>query len=326
MNKSLLIFLTLITVLTMGCRLNSDDDDISPVFRQYMREFVIGISAYAKGINSEFAVISQNGQELLTENGDETGPPAADYVGAIDGVGREDLFYGYDQDNTVTPESQRNSMLAFMDIAETNGIQVLVIDYCSAHSFMDDSYSQNAARGYISFAADHRELDDIPIYPSVPYNVDTLDIHNLAQARNFLYLLDPAAFGSKADFLHAVSGTDYDILIIDLFYEGDDALTSNDIISLKTKANGGSRPVIAYMSIGEAEVYRYYWQPDWETNPPSWLAEENPDWTGNYKVRYWDDGWQDIIYGNDDSYLKKIIDAGFDGVYLDIIDAFEYFE
>jgi len=33
-----------------------------------------------------------------------------------------------------------------------------------------------------------------------------------------------------------------------------------------------------------------------------------------------------IIYGNNNSYLKKILDAGFDGVYLDIIDAFEYFE
>ena len=33
-----------------------------------------------------------------------------------------------------------------------------------------------------------------------------------------------------------------------------------------------------------------------------------------------------IIFGNDESYLHKIIDSGFDGVYLDIIDAFEFFE
>lgn len=84
--------------------------------------------------------------------------------------------------------------------------------------------------------------------------------------------------------------------------------------------------MIAYMSIGEAEDYRYYWQTEWEINPPSWLAEENPNWPGNYKVRYWDLAWQEIIYGNDNSYLKKILDAGFDGVYLDIIDTFEYFE
>ena len=52
----------------------------------------------------------------------------------------------------------------------------------------------------------------------------------------------------------------------------------------------------------------------------------SPDWEGNYKVRYWEEDWQAIIYGDADSYLQKILDAGFDGVYLDIIDAFEYFE
>ncbi|NPA44475.1 MAG: hypothetical protein GXO49_02970, partial [Chlorobi bacterium] len=81
-----------------------------------------------------------------------------------------------------------------------------------------------------------------------------------------------------------------------------------------------------YMSIGEAENYRYYWQEEWNTNKPEWLDKENPDWEGNYKVWYWNKDWQNIIYGNDNSYLKKILDAGFDGVYLDIIDAFEYYE
>ena len=40
----------------------------------------------------------------------------------------------------------------------------------------------------------------------------------------------------------------------------------------------------------------------------------------------WNKDWQNIIYGNENSYLNKIIDANFDGVYLDIIDAFEYYE
>ncbi|MCP4711319.1 MAG: hypothetical protein GY869_22085, partial [Planctomycetes bacterium] len=104
------------------------------------------------------------------------------------------------------------------------------------------------------------------------------------------------------------------------------ALSSTEVTSLKTKANGGTRIVIAYMSIGEAEDYRYYWQTDWNTTAPSWLATENPNWPGNYKVRYWCSSWHTIIYGNDTSYLKQIIEAGFDGTYLDIIDAFEYFE
>ena len=84
--------------------------------------------------------------------------------------------------------------------------------------------------------------------------------------------------------------------------------------------------VVCYMSIGEAEDYRYYWQNSWQTDRPEWLDRENPDWEGNYKVKYWYPAWQNIIFGNDESYTKRILDAGFDGAYLDLIDAFEYYE
>jgi cysteinyl-tRNA synthetase len=33
-----------------------------------------------------------------------------------------------------------------------------------------------------------------------------------------------------------------------------------------------------------------------------------------------------VLFGSDDAYLDRILAAGFDGAYLDIIDAFEYFE
>ena len=84
--------------------------------------------------------------------------------------------------------------------------------------------------------------------------------------------------------------------------------------------------IVAYMSIGEAEDYRYYWKPSWKINNPSFIVSSNPSWPGNYKVQYWDSTWQSIIFGNDDSYTKKILSAGFDGVYLDIIDGYSYFE
>ena len=80
------------------------------------------------------------------------------------------------------------------------------------------------------------------------------------------------------------------------------------------------------MSIGEAENYRYYWKPGWALIQPPWLLGENPNWSGNFKVRYWEADWQRIIFGADDSYLKKILDAGFDGVYLDLVDVYEHFE
>ena len=46
----------------------------------------------------------------------------------------------------------------------------------------------------------------------------------------------------------------------------------------------------------------------------------NPDWPGNYKVKYWDPAWQAIVK----QYVDRVIEAGFDGVYLDIIDAYEF--
>ncbi|MFC1849847.1 endo alpha-1,4 polygalactosaminidase [candidate division CSSED10-310 bacterium] len=325
----ILAFITFALVFGACAGSDSDDDDDNNDteidYRQEMRNFVQAISQYAKGINPNFNVITQNGQELLTRDGEENGSPDTTYIKALDGVGQEDLFYGYTDDNEATPANEKNYLIAFLDVAKNNGLKVLVTDYCWTRSYMEDSYFQNEKRGYISFAADHRELDNIPAYPTEPYNVSSQNIMSLSDARNFLYLINPSSFPNKGSFLEALRETDYDVFIIDLFYD-EAALTAQELASLKIKANGGTRKVIAYMSIGEAESYRFYWQDEWNSNPPSWLAEENPDWPGNFKVRYWDPAWQSIIYGNDGSYVKKILDAGFDGTYLDIIDAFEYFE
>ena len=100
----------------------------------------------------------------------------------------------------------------------------------------------------------------------------------------------------------------------------------DDIARLKQKANGEKRLVVSYLSIGEAGNYRYYWQKNWNTVKPTWMDTENPDWEGNFKVKYWEQEWQDIIFGNENSYLDKIINAKFDGTYLDILDAYEHFE
>ena len=156
------------------------------------------------------------------------------------------------------------------------------------------------------------------------------DITALSDAKNFLYLINPGKWNTKGIYITALLNTDYDIFILDAFFEEkggtSEMLTPADIRSLKRKKNGGKRLVLCYMSIGEAEDYRYYWKQIWNTSPPSWLSEENPGWRGNYKVRYWEPEWQAIIFGDRDAYLDRIIRAGFDGVYLDLIEAFEYFE
>lgn len=126
-----------------------------------------------------------------------------------------------------------------------------------------------------------------------------------------------------------IVATKFDLLTIDYSRDGSDeaSYSKQDIQTL----HDNKKIVLAYLSIGEAEEYRYYFKVNWLTktssgilqpsqSAPCWLGQTNKDWHGNYKTQYWSEAWQQILLG----YLDKIIDAGFDGVYLDITDAYEY--
>jgi cysteinyl-tRNA synthetase len=345
MNNLQRLWLLIILVASgaMGCA--SGQEEVPPpsetkdpiMYKQRMRDLVIAISRHARAYNPEFIVIPQNGNELLTVDGNPNAPPALDYIQAIDGIGREDLFYGYTADNRETPPEAIRYMLPYLGLALENGLTVMVIDYCRQRPKIDESYSRNHREGFISFAAPRRDLSVIPGYPDPVFAEHGEDVNSLADARNFLFLINPEAFSDKERFLTALRRTNYDLIVIDAFVDGlrgPEWLEAEDIRSLKQKAGGGRRLVICYLSIGEAESYRYYWDRNWDRNrdgrpdsgAPEWLAGENPNWRGNYKVRYWDAGWQAILFGSGESYLDQILSRGFDGVYLDIIDAFEYFE
>lgn len=293
-------------------------------YRQEMRNFVIGLSKYAKQEKANFLILPQNGIELVSQNEEPTGPPAEDYLNAIDGNGQEDLFFGYDGDDKATDQAETNRLVKYLNISKQAGNTILVSDYCPTAKNISDSYTWNQERGFLSFAATERELNIIPKVPVQHEN--KLNSQKLSEAKNFLYLIKPSGFASKQSFIQAVTATNYDVLIMDLYFSDGQAFTGQELSQLRKKANGGSRLLISYMSIGEAEDYRPYWNASWQQNRPSWIVADNPDWRDNFKVMYWDKEWQSIIYGNDQSYLKKILDAGFDGAYLDIIDAFNYFE
>ena len=318
-----IISLLLIALLFYSCNKNPIPSGID--FRQEMRDFVMEISTYAKEKDKYFIVIPQNGQELITDSGEPDGVLQIDYINSFDATGRESAFYGYNDDDEATPNEESNFLIELCELCEDNGVEVLATDYCYTHSNMDDSYEQNNLLGFISFAAPERGLSVIPDYPSRIYNENLNDITKISEAKNFLYLINPENYTNKEVFLTDIEATDYDLVLIDLFFN-DLVFTPIDIARLKIKNNGSQRLVICYMSIGEAEDYRYYWQKEWKVGEPIWLEKENPDWKGNYKVRYWEEEWKSLILGDNSAYLDKIINLGFDGVYLDIIDGFEYFE
>jgi cysteinyl-tRNA synthetase len=138
---------------------------------------------------------------------------------------------------------------------------------------------------------------------------------------SFAYLLQADSFAkSKSEAVTNLAACGRDWIILDASFSGDEAWTEKDLSAIRAGKSG--RKVIAYLSIGEAENYRAYWQRAWKTNPPAFLLGENPEWKGNFRVKYWQAGWQKIILAD----VDKIMAAGFDGVYLDIVDGFETFE
>ncbi|MDG1915524.1 MAG: endo alpha-1,4 polygalactosaminidase [Crocinitomix sp.] len=320
-----IVSLTIICLTIATCR----KKDVPKVdYANEMRKFVIEISEAAKAVDPDFLIIPQNGVPLATVSRGQDGLLAEDYLAAIDGQGQEDLFYGYDKDDKITPSDANSNLIYYLDLMEANGVEVLTTDYCSTQDKVLDSYGKNEAKDYVSFAATERNLTNIPDYTVNVHNENTEEIENLSLAKNFLCLINPTEeFSDKQTFINAIKETNYDLLILDRDFN-DEHYTAFDIEELKWKNNGARRIVVCYMSIGEAEDYRGYWEKEWEKfkTSPAWLYKENKKWRGNYKVFYWMESWKNIIYGNENSYLNSLLDLGFDGTYLDIIDAYEYYE
>ena len=202
----------------------------------------------------------------------------------------------------------------------------MATDYCFDIEKIKDSKTKNKSYDFVPFAATERNLTVIPELIDTPDDIKNMDINDLGDANNFLFFLNYGNYKTKESVITAISESDYDVVIIDMFFNDGTPYSKSMIQQLKTKSNGAKRLVVAYMSIGEAENYRYYWNTNWNKEKPDWLDKENKNWRGNFKVKYWQSDWQDIIYGQNDSYLDRIVASGYDGVYLDIVDAFEYFE
>ncbi len=147
-----------------------------------------------------------------------------------------------------------------------------------------------------------------------------------------------------------LAATKYDMLVLEPtrtdWSSEDRAFNTAEMVArLKnTPASDGEhrKLVIAYIDIGEAEDWRWYWKwsTEWDclgdppTDWPDYILACDPDgWTGNYPVAYWDSEWKDLIiygqnqnsdpHGDYSSAIDEAIRSGFDGIYLDWVEGFE---
>jgi uncharacterized protein (TIGR01370 family) len=77
---------------------------------------------------------------------------------------------------------------------------------------------------------------------------------------------------------------------------------------------------LGYLSIGEADVHRGYWQ---AVVGQPFLVEPNPNWPGNVRVDVRDERWRRILLTQE---IPHLVSLGFDGLFLDTIDTPEYLE
>ena len=164
-------------------------------------------------------------------------------------------------------------------------------------------------------------------FASLPLRADTAP----AAPKSLAYVLQAEHLApTRAGVVQKLRDCGRDVIVLDADFnsERDSAWTPAELAAIR---NGKpNRCVIAYLSIGEAESYRPYWQKSWDPNhsgkpapgAPAWLDTENPDWKNNYRVRYWQSGWQQIMR----PVVEKTVSQGFDGMYLDIVDGFETYE
>lgn len=165
--------------------------------------------------------------------------------------------------------------------------------------------------------------------------------------------------GRKA-YIAELAASPWDAFYIDAHFNMN-SLTKEEVHRLKTKPQGGRRLVIAYLSIGTTELYRWFADPAmvdsgtqrfmhgavengvfkparerfWDMGAPNWMLW--PAYSGQYADEatpiWWHPEWRDIILRGGSPYknprfdhtqfpdgrssIDRIVDMGFDGVYLD---------
>lgn len=157
-------------------------------------------------------------------------------------------------------------------------------------------------------------------------NVDDKDIRNREPLSDVDYWAYQIQDQTEDDNIDKLAESHYDLLVIDQTrsIKGEETYDSlKDVSFLKgsTGSRNGKKLVVCYIDVGEAESYRWYWKDEWRIGKPDWIVAEDPDgWDENYPVKFWRDEWKDIMK----EYLDRIIEDGYDGIYLDWLEVYSF--
>jgi cysteinyl-tRNA synthetase len=305
---------------------------------QEMRNLVRDISKYARKFSLNFSIITSGGLEILEKEDavDTTKTsPATTYMRSIDGINIQGLNFhpplaGKGSNSINTDKKTQANMIRLANIAKQRGLKVFVTDFGDNIKTIQESYNLNLPKGFVNFTAKNSGTEyifnNIPTTPFRPVNENSKNIVGLKSIQNYLYLIDSSKFDRQQDFVIALGNTNFDAVVVDVFHNGRKPFTKAAIQGMKFKKLGARRLVFAYMNIGVADNYRYYWKNNWVEGEPPFISGPSPGNPDKFYVEYWRSGWRNIITGNTKSYIYGIVKQGFDGVIIDGLDSFKFFE
>jgi cysteinyl-tRNA synthetase len=114
-----------------------------------------------------------------------------------------------------------------------------------------------------------------------------------------------------------LAASSFDVVVTDYSKDGSDsgAYTAAEIATVQDEG----KLVLAYLPLGELSDFRFYWKSSWREGRPGFVGPENPNWPGAFKAKYWKKAfWNRVVQ----PHLDRILDAGFDGVWLDTVHAY----
>ncbi len=298
--------------------------------REEMRGFIQRIADYARAQKNGFAVVARDAGELIIKRDvqdEKIISPARTFIRSIDGVMFDGVFAGYQMIGKEPPAEIQATTFERIGRAKQSGLNVLSMEFATAPQAIDNIYRNAMDKGIVASVV-HRatpDLTEIPPYPKRPNAENPNNILALKDVKNFIYLSDPAAFGRQDQFALKIHDNNFDMVIVDPF-SGRAPLSKAAVETLKYKKLGARRMVLARMDIGTAASYRYYWQPNWREGNPRWIAAPYPGDPDRFFVEYWNPAWQNVIFGNPQSFLFGLIAQGYDGVLLEGMRSYLVYE
>lgn len=218
-------------------------------------------------------------------------------------------------------EDHRRRVLRGMAALKTFNRSILSIENCPTQAAVDQALRAADRDRVLTFAAVRDpNLDQLPV--NRPLHENAAPVASITQVHAWLPNLKGDAYGSREEWLSALSKTNYDALVIDVGWRGLDLFNKADIARLKLKRLGEPRLVMAQMPMGRAFDWLWYWQKGWEAGNPPFLFAVDRRVPGAFIVDPFSPQWLEIL----GKYIAGVMDLGFDGVMMDDLDTYLWFE